>query len=116
MIVLLLKDINHDLCSINSSQIVIMTVRYHYKVLIFIIVAILLLIDNTNFAKADNYADKVYSYDSYHYPDYQYPDQSSTYSFFSYLYRSVLLPVPRSSCSGSHELLMFNRFQRSAKV
>ena len=99
MIVLLLKDINHDLCSINSSQIVIMTVRYRYKVLIFIIVAILLLIDNTNFAKADNYADKVYSYDSYHYPDYQYPDQSSTYSFFSHIctdqfyYQSRGLPV-----------------------
>ena len=98
MIVLLLKDINHDLCSINSSQIVIMTVRYRYKVLIFIIVAILLLIDNTNFAKADNYADKVYSYDSYHYPDYQYPDQSSTYSFFhictdQFYYQSRGLPV-----------------------
>jgi hypothetical protein len=59
-----------------------MRVRYCDKVFIFIIVAILLLIDNTNFAKADNYADKFYSYDSYQDPDYQYPDQSSKYSFF----------------------------------
>ena len=62
-----------------------MRVRYCDKVFIFIIVAILLLIDNTNFAKADNYADKFYSYDSYQDPDYQYPDQSSKYSFFFHI-------------------------------
>ena len=40
------------------------------------LVAILLLINFTNLAKADNYEDKVYNYDSYQYPDYEYPDLS----------------------------------------
>ena len=62
-----------------------------YKVLVFILVAILLLIDFTNFAKADNYGDKDYTYDRYQYPDYQYPDQSSKYSFVSCLYGLILL-------------------------
>ena len=51
-----------------------MTVPCCYKVLVFISVAILLLIDLTNFAKAD----KDYNYDRYQYPEYQ----SGTYSFF----------------------------------
>ena len=34
------------------------------------LVAILLLIEFTNLAKADNQADKNYNYDSYQYPDY----------------------------------------------
>ena len=72
--VLPLKDINYDLSIINLSQIVIMRVPCCYKVLIFISVAILLLIDRTNFAKAD----KDYNYGRYQYPDYQ----SGTYSFF----------------------------------
>ena len=42
------------------------------------LVAILLLIDFINFAKAENYPDKDYNYDRYPYPDYP----SSTYSFF----------------------------------
>ena len=41
-----------------------MRAPYGYKVFIFIIIAILLLIDNTNLAKADNY-------DSYEYPGYE---------------------------------------------
>ena len=48
-----------------------MTVPCCYKVLVFMLVAILLLIDLTNFAKADNYPDKDYNYDRYQYPDYQ---------------------------------------------
>ena len=64
LIVLLLKDINYELYIINSSQIAIMRVPYCYKMFIFIIIAILLLIDNTNLAKADNY-------DSYEYPGYE---------------------------------------------
>ena len=48
-----------------------MTVPCCYKVLVFMLVAILLLIDLTNFAKADNYPDKDYNYDKYQYPDYQ---------------------------------------------
>ena len=82
LIVLSLKDIN--LCFtyvriINLSQILIMTVPCCYKVLVFMLVAILLLIDFTNFAKAENYPDKDYNYDRYQYPDYP----SSMYSFLS---------------------------------
>ena len=47
-----------------------------------IFVLVLLLIDLTNFAKAENYKDKVYNYDSYEYPGYEYPDSRSTYIFF----------------------------------
>ena len=54
-----------------------MTVPCCYKVLVFMLVAILLLIDFTNFAKADSYEDKDYNHYRYDYPDYQ----SSTYSF-----------------------------------
>ena len=54
-----------------------MTVLCCYKVLVFMLVAIL-LIDFTNLAKADN-ADNDYNYDRYdNYDRYQ----SSTYSFF----------------------------------
>ena len=76
LIVLPLKDINYELHIINMSQIVIITVPCCYKMLVFKLVAILLLIYFTNLAKADNYADKVYNYDSYQYPDYEYPDLS----------------------------------------
>ena len=81
LIVLSLKDIN--LCFtyvriINLSQILIMTVPCCYKVLVFMLVAILLLIDFINFAKAENYPDKDYNYDRYQYPDYP----SSMYSFY----------------------------------
>ena len=93
LFVLPLKDINYDLSIINLSQIVIMRKPCCYKVLVFISVAILLLIDFTNFAKADNYGDKDYNYDRHQYPDYQ----SSTYSFLSHLYRLILLPFLRSS-------------------
>ena len=55
-----------------------MTVLCCYNLLVLISLAILLLIDFTNFAKADIYADKDYNYDKYQYPDYQ----SSKYSFF----------------------------------
>ena len=58
-----------------------MTVPYCFKEFIFIIVAILLLIDNTNLAKGDYYEGKDYNYDKYQYPDYEYPDRSSTYGF-----------------------------------
>ena len=78
LFVLPLKDINYELSIINSTQIVIMRVPYCYKVLVFISVAILLLIDFTNFAKADKYSDKDYNFERYQYPDYE----SSTYSFF----------------------------------
>ena len=64
LIVLLLKDIDYELYIINWSQIAIMRVTYCYKMFIFITIAILLLIDNTNLAKADNY-------DSYEYPGYE---------------------------------------------
>ena len=64
LIVLLLKDINYELYIINWSQIAIMRVTYCYKMFIFITIAILLLIDNTNLAKADNYG-------SYEYPGYE---------------------------------------------
>ena len=78
LFVLPLKDINYKLSIINLSQIVIMGVPCCYKVLIFISIAILLLIDFTNFAKADNYGDKEYNYDRYQYPDYQ----GSKYIFY----------------------------------
>ena len=39
-----------------------MTVPCCYKVLVFLLVAILLLIDFINFAKADDYADKEYNH------------------------------------------------------
>ena len=52
-----------------------MRVPYCYKMFIFIIIAILLLVDNTNLAKADNY-------DSYEYTSYEYPDSRSKYIFF----------------------------------
>ena len=51
-----------------------MRVASCYKVLAFIFVAILSVI---NFAKAD----KDYNYERYEYPDYVYPGQSSMYSF-----------------------------------
>ena len=60
---------------INSSQILIMRVPYCFKVLVFISVAILLLIDLTK-------ADQGGIYEEYPCPDYYYPGQSSTYSFF----------------------------------
>ena len=47
LIVLPLKDINYVLHIINLSQILIMTVPCRYKVLVFILVAISLLIDCT---------------------------------------------------------------------
>ena len=47
-----------------------------------ILVLVSLLIDFPNFAKAENYKDKVYNYDSYDYPGYEYPDSKSTYNFF----------------------------------
>ena len=78
LFVLPLKDINYKLSIINLSQIVIMRVPCCYKVLVFISVVISLLIDLTNFAKADNFGDKDYNYDRYQYPDYP----SSMYSFF----------------------------------
>ena len=46
-----------------------MTLPCCYKVLVFMLVAILLLIDFKNLAKADNYADNDYNYDRYQYPD-----------------------------------------------
>ena len=48
LIVLPLKDINHVLHIINLSQILIMTVPCCYKVLVFMLVAISLLIDCTD--------------------------------------------------------------------
>ena len=81
LIVLLLKDINYELYIINLSQIVIMRVPCCYKVLVFISVAILLLIDLTNFANADNYPDEDYNYDRYQYPDYH----SSKYKGFFFI-------------------------------
>ena len=57
-----------------------MGVPCYNKMLIFVLVS--LLIDLTNFAKAENYKDKVYNYDSYEYPGYEYPDSRSTYIFF----------------------------------
>ena len=69
--VLPLKDINYDLSIINLSQILIMTVPCCYKVSVFMLVAILLLIECTNLAKADNQAGKIYNHDSYEY----YPPQ-----------------------------------------
>ena len=78
LIVLLLKNINYEIYITNLSQIVIMKVSCYNKVLIFILVAILLIIDFTNLAKADNYGDKDYNYDRYQYPDYQ----NSMYRFF----------------------------------
>ena len=62
-----------------------MEVPCYAKVLIFTLV--LLLVDFTNLAKAQKFADKVYNYDSYEYPGYEYPDSRSMYSFFSSLYR-----------------------------
>ena len=59
-----------------------MRVPYCFKVFIFIIVVISLLIDNPNLAKADYYEGKDYNYDKYQYPDYEYPDRSSTYGFY----------------------------------
>ena len=95
LFVLPLKDINYELSIINLSQIVIMNVLCCYNLLVFISLAILLLIDFTNFAKADSYADKDYNYDRYQYPDYQ----SSTYNSLSCLYKLFLLPFLRSFCS-----------------
>ena len=69
LFVLPLKDINYELFIINLSLIVIMKLLCCYKVLGFIPVAILLVIDFANFAKADNYADNDYNYDRYQYPD-----------------------------------------------
>ena len=86
LFVLPLKDINYELSIINLSQIVIM--------LVFISLAIFLVIDFTNFSKADSYADKDYNYDRYQYPDYQ----SSTYNSLSCLYKLFLLPFLRSFC------------------
>ena len=76
-IVLFLEAINYVLHIINLSQILIMTLPCCYKGLVSMLVAILLLIECTNLAKADNQADS-YQY----YPDYQYPDQNSKYDFF----------------------------------
>ena len=71
---------------INLSQILIMTVPCCYKVSVFMLVAILLLIECTNLARADNQADKIYHHNSYeYYPDYQYPDQNSKYVQFIFL-------------------------------
>ena len=60
-----------------------MGVPCYTKVLIFVLV--LLLIDLTNFTKAENYKDKVYNYDSYEYPyetlPYIYPDSGSKFIF-----------------------------------
>ena len=67
-----------------------MTVPCCYKVLVFMLVAILLLIDLTNFAKADNYPDKDYNYDRYQYPDYQ----SSTCIFFTRLVKINFTNIP----------------------
>ena len=76
LIVLPLKDINHVLHILICHKLyVMMTLPCCYKVLVFMLVAILLLFDLTNFAKANNFADKDYNYQ---YPDYQ----SSTYIFF----------------------------------
>ena len=78
-----LKDINYELYITNLSQIVNMGVPCYTKVLIFVLV--LLLIDLTNFTKAENYKDKVYNYDSYEYPyetlPYIYPDSGSKFIF-----------------------------------
>ena len=57
------------------------------KVLIFTLV--LLLIDFTNLAKAENYKETVYNYDSYEYPGYEYPDSKSTCSFFFMLVQII---------------------------
>ena len=65
------------------------------KVLVFMLVAILLLIECTNLAKAENQADKIYDYDSYEYPGYQYPDQNSRYNLFSWLCRFKLTTVKK---------------------
>ena len=76
---------------INLSQILIMTVPCCYKVLVFMLVAILLLIECTNLARADNQADKIYHHNSYeYYPDYQYPDQNSMYNLLSCHCRLIL--------------------------
>ena len=77
-----------------------MTVPCCYKVLVFMLVAILLLIECTNLAKADNQADKIYNYDSYQYSDYQYPDQNSKYDFF------ILMLVQINIKSGSPLVLV----------
>ena len=90
--------IKYKLCFIyiNLSLILMMTLPCCYKVLVFMLVAILLLIDFTNLAKADNYVDNDYNYDRYQYPDYP----SSMYSFFYHaLYRLILIPFLRSSRS-----------------
>ena len=75
LIVLLLKDINYELYIINLSLIAIMRVPYCYKIFIFIKIAILLLIDNTNLSKAD-------SYDSYEYPGDEYPGMKINSQYF----------------------------------
>ena len=80
LFVLPLKDINYELYITNLSQIVNMGVPCYNKMLIFVLVS--LLIDLTNFAKAENYKDKVYNYDSYDYPGYEYPDSRSKYIHF----------------------------------
>ena len=80
LFVLFLKDINYELYITNLSQFVNMGVPCYTKVLIFALV--LLLIDLTNFTKAENYKDKVYNYDSYDYPGYEYPDSRSKYIHF----------------------------------
>ena len=53
--VLPLKDINYELYITNLSQIVNMGVPCSNRMLIFVLV--LLLIDLTNFAEAENYKD-----------------------------------------------------------
>ena len=57
-----------------------MGVPCYAKVLIFTL--FLFLIDFTNLAKAENYKERVYNYDSYEYPGYEYPDSRSTCSCF----------------------------------
>ena len=68
-----------------QCEILIMTAPCCNKVLVFMLVSILLLIECTNLAKANNQADS-YEY----YPDYHYPDQNSKNNLFSCLCRLIL--------------------------
>ena len=70
-----------------------MGVPCYTKVLIFALV--LLLIDLTNFTKAENYKDKVYNYDSYEYP-YEYPDSGSKYIFFMLVQLDYFTTSPKN--------------------
>ena len=87
-----------------------MTLPCCYKVLVFMLVAILLLFDLTNFAKADNFADKDYNYQ---YPDYQ----SSTYIFFITLVEINITNIPETnSCSSCYMACGLERSARKKRL